>query len=115
MDGDLAARDAAEHLPQRRQVEDVREDLAVRLDEDREAAVARRDREQVRGSLALLPEWRPGPGSAPRQEQSAGGVLPEARREQGAAGDLADDELLQLVGLREQQRLDRLEGHLDVG
>ena len=115
VDGDLAARHAAEHLAQRRQVEDVREDLAVRLDEDREAAVARGDREQVGGSLALLPERRPRPGPATRQEQRAGGVLPEARREQGAAGDLADDELLELVGLREQQRLDRLERHLDVG
>ena len=115
VDGDLAARDAAEDLAQRRQVEDVREDLAVRLDEDREAAVARGDGEQVRGPLALLPERRPRPGPAARQEQGPGGVLAEPRREQRAARDLADDELLELVGLREQQRLDRLERHLDVG
>ena len=44
VDGDLAPRDAAQHLAQRRQVEHVGEALAVRLDEDREAPVAARRR-----------------------------------------------------------------------
>ena len=109
MDGDRSTADAGQHLAQRRQVEHVREALAVGLDEDREAAVARGDREQVRRALALLPERRPGAGSAPRQEERAGGVLPESGREQRAVGDLGDDEVLDLVGVREQQLLDAVE------
>ena len=58
VDGDLAPPDAAEHVAQGRQVEHVGQALAVRLDEDREAPVARRDRQQVRGPLALLPQRR---------------------------------------------------------
>ena len=59
VDGDLAALHAAQHVAQGRQVEDVGQALAVRLDEDREAAVAAGDGEQVGGPLALLPERGP--------------------------------------------------------
>ena len=82
VDGDLPSRDAAQDLAQGRQVEDVGEALAVRLDEDREAAVAGGHREQVRRPLALLPERRPGPGPAARQEQRPRRVLAEAAGEQ---------------------------------
>ena len=47
VDRDLAAPDAVEDLAQGRQVEHVGQALAVGLDEDREAPVARGDREQV--------------------------------------------------------------------
>ena len=112
VDGDLAARDAAEDLAQRVEVEDVRQALAVRLDEDREAAVAAGDGQQVRRALALLPERRPGPGPAARQQQGPRRVLAEAAREQGGVGDLPDDEVLDVLGGREQQLLDPVEARL---
>ena len=38
------------------------------------------------------------PGPPPRDQQRAGGVLPEARAEEGGLPHLLDDELLDLVG-----------------
>ena len=78
VDGDLAALDAGQDVAQRGQVEGVREDLAVRLDQDREAAIAAGHGEQVRGPLPLLPQRRAGAGSPARQQQRTGRVLPEA-------------------------------------
>ena len=107
--GDLAARDAAKDLAQRVEIEDVREALAVRLDQDREAAVAAGDGQQVRRALALLPERRPRSGSAAWQEQGAGRVLAEPAREERGVRDLADDEVFDVLGRREQQLLDAIE------
>ena len=70
VDGDLAPPDAVEDLAQGAEVEHVGEALAVRLDEDREAAVPRGHREQVRRPLALLPQRRP----RARAAASAGGA-----------------------------------------
>ena len=81
--------DAAQHLPQRGQVEDVREALAVRLDEDRERAVAAGHGQQVGGPLALLPQRRARAGPAARQQQRPRRVLAEARREQRRCADAA--------------------------
>ncbi len=79
VDGDLAPGDAAEHVAEGGQVEDVRQAFAVRLDEDREAPVPAGDAEQVGGALALLPERRPRAGPAARQQQRA------RRRSRGSA------------------------------
>ena len=106
MDGDLAAGHPGQDLAQGRQVEHVGEALAIGLDEDRERAVAAGHGQQVGRSLALLPERRPGPRPAARQQERAGRVLAEARREQRGVGDLRDDEVLDLVGVREEQVLD---------
>src|SRR5215217_2298646 len=100
--GDLAPRHAGEDLAQRRQVEDVRETFAVRLDEDREAPVARGDREQVRGPLALLPQRRACPRASSWQEQRPPGVLPEPAGEQAGLAESPDDEILDLVRIGEQ-------------
>ena len=115
VDRDLAARDARQDLAQRRQVEHVRQALAIGLDEDRERAVARGDRQQVGRALALLPERRPRPGPAARQQQRPGRVLAEPAREQRRRRELADDEVLDLVRLREQQRLDVVERGVALG
>ena len=115
VDRDLAPRHAGQHLAQRRQVEDVAEALAVRLDEDREAAVARRHRQQVGGALALLPERRPRPGPAARQEQRPRRVLAEAAGEQRRGRDLPDDQVLDLVGVGEEQVLDAVERGVALG
>jgi hypothetical protein len=68
VDGDLSPPDAGQDVAQGRQVEDVGQALAVRLDEDRERAVPRRDRQQIGRPLALLPERRPRPRPAARQQ-----------------------------------------------
>ena len=115
VDGDLAARDAGQDLAQAGQVEDVRQALAIRLDQDRERAVARRDRQQVGGPLALLPERRPRARPASRQQQRARRVLAEAAGEQRRVRELADDQVLELVGLGEEQLLDAGDRRVALG
>ena len=115
MDRDVASGDTGQDLAQRRQVEDVRQALAVGLDEDREGAIARGDREQVGRPLALLPERRPRARPASRQEQGSGRVLAEAAGEHRRRRKRPDDEVLDLVGLREEQRLDAIERGVALG
>ena len=115
VDRDLATGDAAEDVAQRVEVENVGQALAVRLDEDREAAVAAGDREQVGRPLALLPQRRPRARPAARQEQGPRRVLAEAAREQRGVGDLPDDQVLDVLGRREQQLLDAVEAPLPFG
>ncbi len=110
--GDLTARDATEDLAQRVEVEHVGQALAVRLDQDREAAITAGDGQQVCRALALLPERRPGTGPAPRQEERPGRVLPEAAREERGVGDLPDHEVLDILRGGEQQLLDPVEAGL---
>ena len=99
---ELARLEPVQDPLQRRQVEDVLEALAVGLEHDREGAVLARDLEQVLGLQALLPERRALAGTAPRDQQSARGVLAEARAEESGLADLADDELLDLVRADQQ-------------
>ncbi len=72
-----AVADAAQDLHERGHVEDVAQALAVGLEQDGEAGVARGDGEQVVGALALLPERRAAVGAAAREQQGA------ARRSRG--------------------------------
>ncbi|HTY19855.1 MAG TPA: hypothetical protein VMH82_19240, partial [Myxococcota bacterium] len=65
-DFDVAPRHALEDVAERRQIEQIREAFAVRLDDDREASVSARDREQPGRPLALLPERGSGTRAAPR-------------------------------------------------
>ena len=97
---DLAPRDRRQHLAQRRQVEHVREALAVGLDEDREGAVAAGHGQQVGRALALLPERRPRARPAARQQERPGGVLAEAAANRADCADAADDQVLDLLGVR---------------
>src|SRR6187401_443028 len=78
VDRDLATRDPSEDVAERVEVEDVGKAFPVRLDEDREAAVATGDREQVGGPLALLPERGARPRALAWKEQRPRGVLAEA-------------------------------------
>ena len=93
----------------RGQVEHVLEALAVRLEDDRERAVAPGDLEQALRLQALLPERRPLAGAAPRDEQRAGRVLAEARAEERRRAELAHDEVLDL-GRVDDQLLGRRRG-----
>ena len=95
--------DPAMEVHQRRHVVEVLQDLADGLQDDRERRVASGDREQLRGTLALLPQRRPSTGVAARQQQRSRGALPEPGREQRGATDLGGDDLLDLVGLERDQ------------
>ena len=55
------------------------------------------------GLEPLLPERRPLAGTGPRDQQRAGGVLAEAGAEQRRRAQLADDQVLELVGLEQDQ------------
>src|SRR5438270_5127059 len=87
-DVELPRAQAAQEPLQRRQVEDVLEALAVRLEHDRELAVPARDLEQALRLEALLPERCPLPRPAARDEQRARSVLAESGAEERAAAEL---------------------------
>ncbi len=114
MDRYLPALDTRQHLAQGRQVEDVRQALAVGLDQDREAPVPRRDREQVRRALALLPQRGPGSGSPARQQQSPGRVLPEPGSEERRVRDLGDHQVLDLLRVGEQGVLEAVDRRIGL-
>ena len=98
----LAGPQVAQQAPQRRQVEHVVAALAGGLQQDREARVLGRHGQQVGGLLALLPQRGAPVGPAAGQQQGPGRGLPEPGREQGGARELADDDLVDLVGVDQQ-------------
>ena len=110
---ELTGLDAVEDALQRRQVEDVLQALAVGLEHDRERAVVARDLEQALGLQPLLPQRRALARAATRDQERAGGVLPEAGSEQGGAPHLLDDELLDLV--RRQEQVGDRRQHVGLG
>ncbi len=114
---DLARLHRAHQRDEPGHVVDVLEHLAHRLEHDGERAVLRRHRQQVRRTLALLPQRGALPGVAPGEQQRAGGRLAEARREQRGTTRLGRDERLHLVRV-EQRRLEHAADDvvvLDVG
>ena len=84
-------------LGEGREVEHVLQALAVGLEDHREAGEVPRDFEQALGLQPLLPERRALAGVGARDQQRARGVLAEAGAEQGRAGELADDQVFELV------------------
>ena len=100
---DLARVQLAQQVGQGRQVEDVLQALAVGLEDDREAGEVAGDLEQALGLQPLLPERRALARVGARDQQRARGVLAEAGAEQGRAGELADDQVLDLVGLDQDE------------
>ena len=95
----LAAVQRAQQLLEPGEVEHVAQALAVGLEHDRELAVAPRDLEQGLRLQALLPQRRAPARVGARDQQRAGRVLAEARAEQRRAAQLADDQVLELVGV----------------
>ena len=85
----LARRDLPQQPRQRRQVEDVAQALAIRLEDHRERPVARGHRQQVGRPLALGPQRRALAREPSRQQQRPRGVLAEARREHAPVPRLA--------------------------
>jgi len=100
---DFAAADRLEHLRQRGNVEHVLEAFAIRLDHDREGRVRPHLPEQVRGSQALHPERGAAADAALRQQERAGCVLAEPRREQGRVAELVQHAVRDAIGVRDQQ------------
>ena len=93
----------AQQVAQRRQVENVLQALAVGLEDDREAGEVPRHLEQALGLQPLLPERRALAGVGARDQQRARGVLAEPGPEQGRVGELADDQLLELLGVDQNE------------
>ena len=109
---DLRDAQVPQERPQRRHVEHVVEALAGGLQQDRERRVLRRHRQQVGGLLALLPQRGALVGPPPRQEQGAGRASRNRPANMRRVGQVADDQLVDLVGVDEQlvdrQLVDRL-------
>ena len=105
-DPDRSRTELAEHLAQGGHVEHVLETLTRRLEQDRERRVLRGDRQQVGGTLTLLPQRGAPIGPAARQQQRSTSALAEAGREQGGLGQRRHDELVDVVGV-DQQRVER--------
>ena len=102
-DAQLARVQLAQEVVEARDVEHVAEALAVGLQHDRELAVALGHLEQRLRLQPLLPQRRAAAGIGARDQQRAAGVLAEARAEQRGAAELADDEVLELVGLDQHE------------
>ncbi len=108
---DLAPFDPTQCVHERRDVEDVPQALPVRLEEHGERPEPRGDRQEIGGSLALLPERTPAAGTPPRQEQRARGRFAELRREERRRAELPDDERLDFLrGGNHQLRIGRVLG-----
>ena len=86
-----------------RKVEHVLEALAVGLEDHREAGEIARHFEQGLGLQPLLPERRAFAGVGAWDQERARGVLAEAGAEQRRAGELADDQVLQLGRVDQHQ------------
>ena len=109
--GDLAGVQVAQQLDQRGQVEHVAQALAIGLEDHREAGEVLGDLEQALRLEALLPQRRALARVGARDQQAARGVLAEAGAEQRRAAELADDQVLDLVGLQHHEgRVGRLVG-----
>ena len=71
MDAELALLNGTQGFNQRLHVEYIAQALAIGLKQQRERRVARRNAEQIVGTLAQLPQRRAGIGATPRQQQRA--------------------------------------------
>ena len=105
---DLARLQPRQQLAQRGQVEVVLQELAVGLEHDRERSVALGDLQERLGPQPLLPERGSLAGAPARDQERARGVLAEARAVQRGAAELADDDVLDGLGVeRDEPRIGR--------
>ena len=102
-EADAALGDAARHAQQRGQVVDVLQHLAQRLEDDRERRMPAGHLEQLCRPLPLLPQRAALVGVHARHQQGARRALAEPGGEQRRAADLVRDDLLELVGLEDEQ------------
>ncbi len=84
-------------------IEHIAQAFAVGLEHDREVVVLLGHLKQRLRLEPLLPEGRSLPGTGAGDHQGARRVLPKARPEQGRAGELGDNAILDLVGVDEHE------------
>ena len=89
------------------QVEDILQALAVRLEQDRERAVAAGHRHQVGRSLTHLPQRRARVTAATREKQGARSVFAEVRGEERRATQLVHHQVFGAVRIWKKQLVDR--------
>src|SRR5439155_24822837 len=106
---DLPRAKALQEPPQRGQVEDVLQALAIGLENDREGGIAARDLQKRLRLQPLLPKRRALAWPAARDQECTARVLAEARAEERRLPQLVRDELLHLLRI-EQHVLDRRSG-----
>ena len=102
-DADPPAADLGQDAPQGREVEHVVAALTSGFEQDREPGVPGRDRQQVRGALALLPQRRAPVGSTSGQQQRPRCRLPEPGGERARRRQDGDHLGLDVVGVTEEQ------------
>jgi hypothetical protein len=98
-DVELTCLHRLEERAERGQVEDVLQALAIRLEDDREAAVLARDLQQRLRLETLLPQRCALARAPPRDEQRPAGVLAETGAEERGVPHLGDDEILDVAGV----------------
>src|SRR5690606_14207365 len=91
-----------EELDERRHVEVVVEDLAVRLEDERERVELPGDTQQVGAATSLQPKRCPRPGPPSREEQRTTRSLPKASAEQRRPVEMLEQEVFHLLRSEEQ-------------
>ena len=89
----------AQRVDQRRNVEDVAQALAIRLEHDGKRAVPGGHTQEILRALALLPQRRAAPRTSTGQQQRATGALAESGGEERGRAELPDDQRLDLIGV----------------
>src|SRR5216684_4154557 len=92
-----------QNLDQRRNIEDIAQNLAVGLQDDRKRSELRSDLQQIVGPLPLLPQRRAALRPVTRKQKSARSGLAKFRREKRARAELPDHQLLDFFDIRHHQ------------
>ena len=105
------SRMSASSCLQPRHVEMIVQAFAERLDDDGEIGMPPGDLQQVAAAQPLQPQRRPLARLAARQQQRPRRVLPEAQGEQGAVGQLVEDQPFDVLRRQAVEQIeDRLVG-----
>ncbi len=100
---DAACFDLPGDADERRQVVHILQNLAHRLENDREARILARDIQQLGRTLALLPQRRSGSRVVARQQKSPRGALAETGREQRRPTDLLGHDVTEFRRVEEEE------------
>ena len=95
----LASPDLVEQSHQRRHVEGITKALAVGLEHDWEAGIARRHLEKIGTALTLTPQRCARARPTPGQQERTRRVLPEPGGEQRGVAELVHEQLVEFVGV----------------
>ena len=108
---DASRADVGQQLLQARHVEMIVQAFAEGLGDDGEVGMPAGDLQQIAAAQPLQPQRRPLARLAARQQQRPRRVLPEAQGEQGAVGQLVEDQSLDVLRRQAVEQIeDRLVG-----